>query len=602
MTLPVGQRIGSYVIAEYLGDGGTSEVYLVRRESESFALKILKEEHAHLSALQARLVNECISLRGLDITGIVSVYDDGDFAGRPYFVMEYLPTSLTDRLPGPLRPSVVVPLIAELARILAALHAQGYVHRDVKPSNILFANDGSVRLSDFSHVKTPDDDVNVIPHSTEAGSFLGTREYAAPEQFVDAKSVGGAADVYALGMVLMESLRGEPPFAAATSSERAHHRLTEQAPRLQSPRWVLPRELISLCGRMLDLNPAHRPSALQVSETLRRLPIADRAVQPRTSLHLALPLLLLLPLGPHALDWDSFDTALDSGTVVDANEISQVLQSVDPKPTASARPLQKQADLAHATGHLADAARLYAQAMTAHQQRGDLRRQVICATRLGDVLLHQGHPNEALRIYQEASNQQQILSVQERDRGDELPLIWYRIGVSTAEKEDFVQAREHLYRVRKGYKDVLWLSRAEELLASLPGEPAARELADSALRHAEEAKRSRPADHKPELARARAELRIGLLTADQMKQRRALSALHTLWRKDTGRALWAHDFLEAAVLHLRVHPSTAEVRKQAQEVLRHLDENQQLSDDIHVARWRNEVSALVRARDGVLAQ
>jgi tetratricopeptide (TPR) repeat protein len=600
--LPVGQRIGSYVIAEYLGEGGTSEVYLVRRDSESFALKILKEEHAHLSALQARLVNECISLRGLDIAGIVSVYDDGDFAGRPYFVMEYLPTSLADRLPGPLRPSVVVPLIADLARILAELHAQGYVHRDVKPTNILFADDGSVRLSDFSHVKTPDDDVRVVPHSTEAGSFLGTREYAAPEQFVDAKSVGGAADVYALGMVLLESLRGEHRFAGATSTERVQQRLTEKALQLQSPRWVLPRGLISLCGCMLDLNPAHRPTARKVSEALRRLPSADRAVQPRTSLHLALPLLLMLPLGPKALDWDSFDTALDSGTISEASELYEMLQTVDPGPTAFARQLQKQADLAHATGHLADAARLYAQAMAAHEKQGDLRRKVICATRRGDVLLHQGHPSEALRIYREACNQQQILSVQERDRGDELPLIWYRIGVSAAEQGDFVQAREHLHRVRAAPRQALWLSRAEELLASLPGEPAARELAESALRHAEEAKRSKPTDHKPELARARAELRVGLLTADVTQQRRALSALHALWRKDRGRALWAHDFLEAAVQHLRVHPATADVLQKAQEVLRHLDENQQLSDDVHVARWRNEVSALVRARDGVLAQ
>ena len=145
-------------------------------------------------------------------------------------------------------------------------------------------------------------------------------------------------------------------------------------------------------------------------------------------------------------------------------------------------------------------------------------------------------------------------------------------------------------------------SLSYELPVLAPCEWSGRGLAESALRHAEEAKRSRPTDHKPELARARAELRIGLLTADVTQQRRALSALHALWRKDRGRALWAHDFLEAAVQHLRVHPATADVRKQAQEVLRHLDENQQLSDDVHVARWRNEVSALVRARDGVLTQ
>ena len=189
MTLPVGLRIGSYVIAEYLGEGGTSEVYLVRRDEESFALKILKEEERQSEVLQTRLINEAASLRQLNVEGVVRVHDEGDFAGRPYYVMEYLPSSLVDRLQRPLYPSQIVPNIRTILRILSVLHESRFVHRDVKPSNILFAPDGSVRLADFGHAKLPMEQLAVVPHSTQTGAFLGTREYAAPEQFLNAKTV-----------------------------------------------------------------------------------------------------------------------------------------------------------------------------------------------------------------------------------------------------------------------------------------------------------------------------------------------------------------------------------------------------------------------------
>ena len=133
MKLLVGQRISSYVVADLLGEGGTSEVYLVHRDDQSFALKILKEEHRRNAVQQARLVNEAEALRVLDIPGVVQVFGDGDFEGRPYYVMEYLPTTLAERLGMPLLPSQIVPVIEKLARILAQLHAHGYVHRDIKP-------------------------------------------------------------------------------------------------------------------------------------------------------------------------------------------------------------------------------------------------------------------------------------------------------------------------------------------------------------------------------------------------------------------------------------------------------------------------------------
>jgi tetratricopeptide (TPR) repeat protein len=424
--------------------------------------------------------------------------------------------------------------------------------------------------------------------------------YAAPEQFVDAKSVGGVADVYALGLVLFELLRGKHPFATATSTERAHHRLTEKAPRLYSPHWGLPRGLIGLCSRMLDLNPAHRPSAQQVSEVLRKLPSTSRAVQQQTSLHLALPLLLLCLLGPPAHTWDSFNFALDRGTLSDGSEEHRTVATQSPDP---ARQLHKQADLKYEAGHLNEAAPLYKEAMEEHLRKGDLRRQLSCLNRLGDIQFHQGHSSEALPLYNETLQRLPMRPKPEEMRGDEVHLTLYRVALAATQQKNFELARDSLNRLMLATpKYVLWQSRAEELLASFPAEPAALGLAGNALEHAEEAKRSKPTDHKPELARMRAELRIGLLTANVPRQRKALSELYALWCKDTDRALWAHDFLEAAVQHLRIYPSSSDVRQQAHEVLQHLQANQQLTDDIHIAQYRREVSSLVLAPDGVLAQ
>ena len=133
---PVGARIGTYVVEALLGKGGTSEVYLVRRDGACFALKILKEEHRQNTALQARLINEAEALQQLDVEGVVQVFDAGDEAGRPFYVMERLSDSLATRLLRPLHPSEAVSIIRHIARILSDLHARGVVHRDVKPDKI----------------------------------------------------------------------------------------------------------------------------------------------------------------------------------------------------------------------------------------------------------------------------------------------------------------------------------------------------------------------------------------------------------------------------------------------------------------------------------
>lgn len=602
MRLLDGQRIGLYVVADLLGEGGTSDVYLVRRDGEPFALKILKEEHRRSAVQQARLINEAEVLRVLDISGVVRVFAEGDFEGRPYYVMEYLPTTLTARLGTPLLPAQILPVIARLTHILAELHARGYVHRDLKPRNILFAPDGTLRLADFGLAKLPLDQLAVVPHSTATGAFLGTHAYAAPEQLLNAKSVDGRADVYALGLILFESLAGQPPFHAESAEELANLRLTKRAPRLQSPLCTLSPELVELTAQLLERTSALRPTAQELYARLSRIPLLARPNRMQSWLRLTLFSLLCSSLGPMPPSFDSIDALLNQGRVREAQAVLDELKMIRNRPSEQARLLQKTADLALAFGRLEEAAAAFRDAADAHDKRGDTRRQLLCQAQRAEALLHLGQLDAAHSIYQAALESQPVLLLQNRNRGDELQITWLRLAVEALERRDFATARSYLERVRKVPGGPVRLSRAEELLASLPGEKDAQSLVQDAIRHANDALLAEPKSYRAHVAKWRAERRLAELTASLTKQADILNRLFAAWQNAPEHAVWSHEFLEAAVAYLRHHPTAGPLQRQVREVLASLDAHRQLSDDVHVMRWRNELAALGFAEHVVLDQ
>lgn len=597
---PVGARIGTYVVEDLLGEGGTSEVYLVERAGERFALKILKEEHRRNTALQARLINEAEALQRLDVDGVVQVFDAGDEAGRPFYVMERLRESLSVRLVRALPPAEAVRIIRKIARILSDLHARGVVHRDVKPSNLLFAADGSLRLADFGHAKLRADELPILPHSTETGAFVGTREYAAPEQLLNAKHVDGLADVYSLGLILFEALAGHRPFSAPTPEDLARLRLTASAPSVTSPLCTLSPQLVKLTGELLARRHIERPTAAEVYDRLGRIPLVQKPRRYRTAMRLAFPLLLVLPLGPQPPDFDSFDRVLAQGTVAEAGEVLEQLQSLGARRRERARLRQKTADLALAQGRLAEAAVGFRQAASEHAEDGNTRRQLSCKAQLAEALWHQGHGDEARALFYSALEDQPTLMVQKENRGDELPIAWLRLGLDALERKDFATARLYLWRVRKAPAGLVRQSRAEELLASIPGEPAALSLAEDALRHARNAVAAEPTSHRARLAKLRAELRLAILKADKTAHMATVGQLFALWQSDALRALLAHEFLEAAIAYLRSEETATAVREMADRVILVLDAHQQLADDVHVLRWKTELAALGSVRGVVL--
>jgi hypothetical protein len=264
---------GRYELGALLGTGASA---VVRRASDrvtgrSFAVKLF---HAGASAHdRRRQQREMRALATLHHPGLVALHDGGVEDGRPFIVTDLVegPT-LAERLEaGPLDPDEVRRLGARLADALAHVHRGGIVHRDLKPANVLLGADGP-RLADFGIARALDGTA-----VTGTGYVVGTAAYLAPEQ-VRGEWVGPEADVYALGLVLLEALtaRREYPGALVESATARLHR----PPGLPAG---LPAGLHTALQAMTALEPAARPAAAQVAALLAVEPRGRRGAHRRSA-------------------------------------------------------------------------------------------------------------------------------------------------------------------------------------------------------------------------------------------------------------------------------------------------------------------------------
>ena len=230
------------------------------------AVKIL---HPHLSTDQAfvrRFRAEAVSAARLTHPSIVSVYDTVEDDGVNAIVMELVSgTTLRADIDahGPLQLSAVLAIGTQVADALGAAHANGLVHRDVKPANILLSADGRVLVADFGIAKAAQSSDN-----TDNGAMVGTAKYLAPEQ-VNGQSVDGRTDVYALGIVLYEALTGVPPFVGDSDTATALMRLHNDPVRPRQIRPDIPVAVEAVIGKALARRPDDRfPSAAAMRSAL----------------------------------------------------------------------------------------------------------------------------------------------------------------------------------------------------------------------------------------------------------------------------------------------------------------------------------------------
>jgi serine/threonine protein kinase len=255
--LAPGGTVGPYRLEERIGEGSGGVVFRARPSAgAAVALKVLRPDRADDDALHARFRREAALARGIDSRHVVPVLEIGEAEGLTYLAMPLYAggsLALLLRSSGRLELGETVTLAAELGRGLDLLHRRGILHRDVKPSNVLLAEDGAAALADFGLARTGES-----TRLTEEGQVVGTAHYLAPE-VIEGRDATRASDVYALGCVLHECLTGSPPFAGRALAEIAFAHLVEPPPDAHELRPELPRDVGSALASALAKDPAERP-------------------------------------------------------------------------------------------------------------------------------------------------------------------------------------------------------------------------------------------------------------------------------------------------------------------------------------------------------
>src|SRR2546423_5564186 len=211
-ALAAGSELAGYRVSGLLGRGGMGFVYeaehlLLKRKA---ALKTLAPELAGGSDFRERFIRESQTVASIDHPNIIPIYDAGDLEGMVYIAMRYVKGPDLQQLldgAGSLDPHQALAILEQVAGALDAAHAFEIVHRDVKPPNVMIEDgSGRIYLMDFGIAKQ-----GGTPGMTQAGMFVGTVDYAAPEQ-IEAKEVTILADIYAFGGVVYQCLTGKKPY------------------------------------------------------------------------------------------------------------------------------------------------------------------------------------------------------------------------------------------------------------------------------------------------------------------------------------------------------------------------------------------------------
>ncbi|MBL8722605.1 MAG: protein kinase [Planctomycetes bacterium] len=249
--------LGDFRLVRELGRGGMGIVYEAwqRTLDRRVALKVLAPALAASPGAVARFRREASAMARLRHPNVVEVYGFGAEGEQHWFAMELVVGAPLHRCAAQFAPpTAAVALVAQVLEALVHAHGQGLVHRDVKPGNVLVRNDGSAVLTDFGLAQ-----LSELPSVTADGAFLGTLDYAAPEQ-VRGEAVDARADVWSVGVVLAELLTGKRPFARPSSVATLRAILTEEPPSLRR-HGVADRDLAAILAKALHKEPARRYGA-----------------------------------------------------------------------------------------------------------------------------------------------------------------------------------------------------------------------------------------------------------------------------------------------------------------------------------------------------
>jgi serine/threonine-protein kinase len=250
---------GRYAVEERLASGGMATVYraLDLRLDRVVAVKVMRAALADDDEFVARFIREAKAAARLSHPNVVAVYDQGADAGVVFLVMEYVAgrtvrALLAER--GRLSPAQALHVLQPVLGALAAAHAAGIVHRDVKPENVLLAGDGTVKVADFGLARA----VQSATLTGTTGLLIGTAAYLAPEQ-VERGAADPRSDVYAAGIVLYELLTGRPPYVSDNPLSVAYRHVHDDVPAPSRAVPGIPKAVDALVRRATSRDPDRRP-------------------------------------------------------------------------------------------------------------------------------------------------------------------------------------------------------------------------------------------------------------------------------------------------------------------------------------------------------
>lgn len=275
-------NLGPYQIIDSIGQGGMGQVFKARhgKIGRVVAVKVLPHDKATPEAA-ANFTREIRALAGLDHPKLVAALDAGQDGSVLYLVTEYVPGMDLHKLVregGPLDVRTAASIISQVAEGLQYAHAQGVVHRDVKPGNVLVSPDGEAKLSDLGLSGSLNEDAESDPRH---GKIVGTADYLSPDQVRDPWNPTPGWDIYSLGCTLYYAVTGKVPFPGGTTADkaRAHCELRPLDPRRLNPR--LGADFVDVMADMMAKEPSQRiATAGEVIARMAPFPTPTPAARP----------------------------------------------------------------------------------------------------------------------------------------------------------------------------------------------------------------------------------------------------------------------------------------------------------------------------------
>lgn len=247
------KQIGRYEIKEEIGRGGMATVYLGHdlNFQRDVAIKVLPPQFSHDPTFHERFQKEARTIALLEHNAVVPVYDYGEEGDWPYLVMRYMAGgSLADRLKsGPLPLEKAADVTQRMGAALDKAHKQNFIHRDLKPGNVLFDDEDYAYLADFGIVR--------LAESTHTVTMIGTPDYMTPEQ-IRGMDVDYRSDIYQLGILLFEMLAGQKPFVANDTAALMYKHTHDPVPDVRQWNQGLPDGCEAVIGRAMAKEPADR--------------------------------------------------------------------------------------------------------------------------------------------------------------------------------------------------------------------------------------------------------------------------------------------------------------------------------------------------------